>query len=214
MDDGGPNIESILLTERSKIIQSLKKKAEKGDAEANFELAKRYRDGDGVFKNDNTAFKHFKRSAELGHVKGQVETGYAYEHRIGIKRSYVKAASWYRVAARLGNNPDAQFYLGVIHFRGMGGVEHDFSLAQKLFNQAAKQGHAGAQFFLGAMHEDGWGVPKDRVKAYVYYSRAMQQPELSRAVDVKFDPEKMRGKLEKKMTRAELQEARRLAKAK
>ncbi len=210
MDDGGPDIESILLTERSQIIQALKKKAEQGDAQAHYDLAVRYRKGDGVFKDDNTAFKHFKKSAELGHVKGQVETGYAYESRLGVKRSYAKAAAWYRVAARLGKNPEAQFYLGLMHFRGQG-VEHDFSLAHRLFNLSAKQGHAGAEFFLAAMYEDGWGVPKDVIKAYIYYTRAMKQPELSRAIDLKYDPEKMRAKLEKKMTRAELQEARRKA---
>ena len=53
------------------------------------------------------------------------------------------------------------------------GVPKDLVKAEKWCREAAEQGDAGGQFFLGAMYSIGKGVPKDEAEAYAWYSLAM-----------------------------------------
>jgi len=46
----------------------------------------------------------------------------------------------------------------------------DYATALKEWRPLAEQGHAGAQNNLGAMYEDGRGVPEDKVLAYALYN--------------------------------------------
>jgi len=210
-DRGGPDLETLLITERSKLINDLKKKAEAGDANAHWELAIRYRSGEGLFIDDKLAYRHFLAAAGKSHIRAQVETGWALENALGVKRSYRRAADWYRVAARAGNNAEAQYFLGLMHLKGRG-VEHDYQEALNLFRRSSKKGHPGAQYFLGAMHEDGWGVAINNVTAYAYYTLAARAKKSPRGSELKFDPESNRKKLSHKMSQAQVKEAKKLAK--
>lgn len=44
-----------------------------------------------------------------------------------------------------------------------------------LYQKAAAQGHAVAQFSLGAMYDNGEGVPKDDAQAVAWYRKAAEQ---------------------------------------
>ena len=46
----------------------------------------------------------------------------------------------------------------------------NLSKAAKLYLLAAEQGHDKAQLKLGYCYKDGLGVPKDKTKAYVWFS--------------------------------------------
>ena len=59
----------------------------------------------------------------------------------------------------------ARFALGNLYREGKGGVARDDKKAFELFHAAAEQGHAGAQFNLGAMYGNGVGVPRDDAEA-------------------------------------------------
>ena len=48
----------------------------------------------------------------------------------------------------------------------------DKAQAAKLFRQAADQGHAGAQYYLGMIYEQGAGVPKDVAAALNWYRQS------------------------------------------
>jgi TPR repeat protein len=207
----GPDLETLLITERSQLINALKKRAEEGDAKAHWELGKRYTSGDGLFIDNGLAFTHFKAAAEKSHVRAQVETGWALENAIGVKRSYTRAAAWYRVAAKAGRDAEAQFLLGLMHFRGRG-VEHNYQESLNLFRKSANRGHAGAQYFLGAMYQDGWGVSINHVTAYAYYSLAAEAKAVPRGSELKIEPEKNLEKLAVKMTKAQIDEGKKLAK--
>ncbi len=80
----------------------------------------------------------------------------------------------------------------------------DYATALKEWRPLAAQGNAAAQALLGMMYyEEGQGVPKDYVQAYMWLSLAAAQG-YERAT-------KLRDKLAKKMTPSELAEAQRLA---
>jgi hypothetical protein len=69
-----------------------------------------------------------------------------YEHSEGVPRDYVRAATLYCSAARLGN-ADAQFSLGWMYANGRG-VARSESMAAALFSLAARHGHLGAKNML------------------------------------------------------------------
>jgi TPR repeat protein len=51
-------------------------------------------------------------------------------------------------------------------------LSSDKSQAAVLFQQAADQGHAGAQYYLGMIYENGAGVPKDVAAALNFYRQS------------------------------------------
>ena len=79
-------------------------KAENGDAEAQFRLARLYKVGFGyIEKNYELALKWFNLAAENGHVEAQFYLGQMYENGHGVTKNYKKAFEWYKLAAKQGH---------------------------------------------------------------------------------------------------------------
>lgn len=80
-------------------VEILRTRATGGDADAQFDLAHRYADGDGVPESSATAFRWFLRAAEGGHVDAMVEVGrcYFYASR-GVDERPREALYWFRRA--------------------------------------------------------------------------------------------------------------------
>ena len=128
-------------------IKSLKKD-EPIDAEEQFQLGKRYFEGNGVFKDEVEAAKWFRLAAEQGHVEAQLQLGLFYHKGFGgVIKNDAQAVIWYQKAAEQGN-AEAQNNLGMRYNRGEG-VYEDKAEAVKWFRLAAEQGYAKAQFNLG-----------------------------------------------------------------
>ena len=53
--------------------------------------------------------------------------------------------------------------------------QRDYATALREFRPLAEQGHAAAQFELGAMYELGRGVPQDYAEAVKWYRKAAEQ---------------------------------------
>ncbi len=51
----------------------------------------------------------------------------------------------------------------------------DETTAVKSFRLAAEQGNANAQYNLGVMYQQGWGVPRDYKKAVKWFRLAAEQ---------------------------------------
>ena len=64
-----------------------------------------------------------------------------------------------------------------MHFVGEGPAERSDRKAFEWYEKAATQGHDGAQFNLGLMHEKGWGISggPNYDKAVVWYEKAAAQ---------------------------------------
>ncbi len=84
-------------------IASLRSKAEGGDSDAAFELARRLATGVNVQKDEAEAFHWFERAGELGNAEAMFQTGDRLERGIGTKRDETAAANWFRRAAEAGN---------------------------------------------------------------------------------------------------------------
>ena len=159
-------------------IADLKGKADKGDAEAMFQLGRLYADGKDVKKDEFEALKWYKRAAAKDHTKAEVQIGSFYAHGFGVIQDWAESIKWYRKAALKGDTT-AQHNLGLDYLHGHG-VEKDVEMAAFWLGKAALQGHARAQFNLGERYENGQGVEKNLDRAHMYYTLASRHAEQAR----------------------------------
>ena len=87
--------------------------------------------------------------------------------------TYGDAMRWYGQAARAGD-PEAQFYLGYIHDRGLRGA-NSLSEAMGWYRKAAARGDARAQFRLGLLFDGDPRLPRDPARAQRWYEAAAGQ---------------------------------------
>ena len=79
----------------------------------------------------------------------------------------------------------------------------DYATALREFHSLAEQGHAKAQWRLGAMYTDGRGVPQDYVQAHMWFNIATAQKVMIARMH--------RDEIVKRMTPAQIAEAQWLA---
>ena len=154
-------------------LQFWLKKAEQGDADAQFNLGYLYESGRGVSQDYNEAAKWYRKAAEQGHEKAQYNLGVLYGEGRGVSQNSNKRAKWFRKAAEQGH-ADAQFNLGHLYDYAQG-VSHNDNKAAQWYRKAAEQGHAYAQCSLGALYEFGRGVSQDYNEAAKWYRKAAEQ---------------------------------------
>ena len=53
-------------------------------------------------------------------------------------------------------------------------LEGDYELAQREFETAARSGHPRAQYLLGTMHQNGFGVEPDEYEAFRWFREAAE----------------------------------------
>ncbi len=103
---------------RQKFSEYLQK-AEAGDAEAQFDVARSYQTGMGVPPNYARAGDWLKKAAEQGLEKAQVALGNAYDLGMGVPMDDEASVRWWQKAARRGN-VSALKSLAYAYFEGRG----------------------------------------------------------------------------------------------
>src|SRR5690242_16924348 len=116
--------------------------AEKGDADAQFNLGQAYRLGRGVPTNLAAAQTWFERAASKGHVDAQTTLGLM----LFENGDRVRGVRWLKLAAEKGD-PRAMLVYGTALFNG-DGVKQDPILGYAYVSRAAAQGLAPAQATL------------------------------------------------------------------
>lgn len=166
-------------------------------------IAGDFEDGLASYKRGDftAAFSAFKKAAEQGDARAQVDLGYMYYNGQGITQDYQQAAYWMRRAAEQGNAV-AQTLLGNMYADGQG-VTQDYQQAVFWYRKAAEQGDAGAQTLLGFKYLLGMGVAQDYVEAYKWFNIAGAHGDK--------DAMKEREDLQERMTPAQIAEGQRLA---
>jgi len=96
--------------------------AEKGDADAQFQLGVMYESGQGVPPNDADAIKWYRKAAEQDDAVAQFNLSVMYAK--GGSPNHAEAALWYRLAADYGL-AGAQFNLGMMYVEGQGVPKDD-----------------------------------------------------------------------------------------
>ena len=176
------------------------KAADQGNAWAQRDLGQMYRDGNGVPQDAAQAVNWFRKAADQGHAGAQNDLGDMYANGTGVPQDAAQALAWYRKLADQGD-ADAQFQLGERYANGTG-VSRNDQQAVHWYRKAAEAGDEMAQGALGRKYAEGRGVPQDYVQAHKWLNLA--------AVENKFIAIE-RDDVARKMTRAQLAEAQRLA---
>lgn len=158
-------------------FEDLLKKAENGDAQAPYELVKRYvPSASGSKKDDEEIVKWYRMAAENGHAEAQLALGLALMYGKGVTLNPKEAVDWLQKAAEQGVS-NAQMTLGFIYVNGYGCVREDYEKAYKWNLRAAKQGNSESQRWLSWMYTVGMYVNKDFVEAYKWGLLAGMQVE-------------------------------------
>ena len=122
-----------------------RERAEKGDANAQFELGGLYARGQGVETNMAEAVKWCRKAAEGGHTKAQLILGITYLEGKYVKQDYAETEKWWRkvadkdgtvAASDLDAITEAQFRLGMMYQNG-DGVQQNREMAVALYRKAA-----------------------------------------------------------------------------
>ena len=169
--------------------ETIRTRAEAGDAEAQFLLGYMYSEGEGVSEDDREAVKWYRKAAEQGHANAQYELGWLYSSGNdvggpGVPVDDRESVKWVRKAAEQ-EHIRAQIYLANCYARGGCGLSQDYGEAMKWYRQAveeyrkaAEQGHVSAQLSLGRIYRRGEGVPQNYIKAHAWLNLAAAQENL------------------------------------
>lgn len=161
---------SIVSAENER-LSALRKKADLGAADAQFEIGLLYADGDGVPKDWSEAARWYLKAAEQGHLIAQNNLGTIYMvggH--GLAKNETEGFRWHLKAAVSGV-ATAQFDLSLQYSEGRG-VEKDNVEAAKWMRKAAEKGIPEAALNTGLNYRDGDGVIKDILEAHAWTNLA------------------------------------------
>ena len=151
-------------------IESIRYKAEHGDAKFQYAYGVCYEKGWGVEQDLKEALAWYNKAAEQKNGPAYNSLGNFYRMGSGVKPDPVKAFEWYQkgVAEK---DVQAMLNLGNCYYYGMG-TEKDDKTAVKWWKEAADAGNAYAQAQMGDSYYYGLGVEKDLAKAIEYYTPA------------------------------------------
>ncbi len=153
-----------------------------------------------------TALHEFRAAAELANAEAQFQLGYMYQTGSGVPVDDAQALIWYGKAAERGH-AGAQASLGGIYADGFA-VPKDLEKSVKWFQMAAERGNALGQLSLGVAYANGQGIRENYLLAYMWNELAANQSEDEWAQQQAI---RLRLAMFKQLTRAEVAEARRLA---
>ncbi|MCB9895970.1 MAG: sel1 repeat family protein [Planctomycetes bacterium] len=144
--------------------------AERGHAEAQFELGLWYMTGNrGVEVDFKQAALWVEKAAEKGQRDALTYIWQLYLFGKGVGQSDAKAYVWLQRSAGTGD-PEASYRLGLFHYEGIA-TPQDHAEAAVWFLDAADRGVPGACYYLGVMHLDGDGVQQSDEDAFYWFER-------------------------------------------
>jgi TPR repeat protein len=131
---------SKLLADR-KAFTALLKRAESGDAEAQFKVADEH-NGGSFFNDAEVVTQWYIKAANQGHAKAQNKLGDMYEDGTGVKRNPRLAIKWFTKAATQGL-ASAQHSLGIMYGKGLGVIQDEVEALKWLYLSSAQGVGAG-----------------------------------------------------------------------
>tara|TARA_B100001248_G_scaffold262713_1_gene261349 strand:- start:7170 stop:7832 length:663 start_codon:yes stop_codon:yes gene_type:complete len=146
-------------------LDTLDRKAARGDNEALFNLAIRYANGEGLEKDPEKATQLLLQAADQGYVHAQLLLA-----RLNKSRGEEEGALYWLKRAADQDDLNAQTDLGAHYFE-----KQDYDNAFKWLYRAARKGHPEAQYGVGILYREGWGVGKNPREAKRWIKQAAMQ---------------------------------------
>lgn len=142
-----------------KMAESQRKAAEKGDADAMFNMGVMYHNGQGVQQDYREAMHWFRKAADKGVAEAMFGVGAIYHNGRGVLQDSRQAMNWFRKAGKRGH-PGAMFNLASMYHQGLC-TPQDYRKAMRWFRKAADKGNVDAMVNLALMYNKGEGVPQN-----------------------------------------------------
>ena len=98
-------------------FEKILREAEQGDADAQYQIAESYSEGETIQKNNTEAVKWYRKAAEQGHILSQYKLGVCYRYGTGCETDIEEAKKWLKKASMQGNK-NASNYLNSIEIWG------------------------------------------------------------------------------------------------
>jgi len=155
-------------------IVSLEKKAQKGDAVAQYELALKYKSGTDTSKQNTGLFiKWLTSSANSGFSKAQYDLGLCYLWGSNMAKDNEQAIHWLKKSAHQ-QYALAQYALGMHYIEN---YDQSISVNEIIdfLEAAGENGKSDGFYQLGMMYEDCLLVQKEIEKAIEYFSKAISK---------------------------------------
>ena len=162
-----PDIEPEENGQPSKQQVTLESAAADGDMIAQFQLGLSHLEAG----RNAEAIRLIRLSANQGQPAAQYRLAKLYENGIGVEKDLPAAKKLLERSAK-GGNRIAMHDLGHYFATGVAIDQPDIAKAVTWFQQAADRGVLDSQFNLGVLYQEGSGVTKNPVDAYVWYSIA------------------------------------------
>lgn len=174
------NLISVFDQDRALIY--LKRAAEHGNADAQYELGDCYNYGEGTEKDYNKAFKWYLKAAKQDHCLAQYAMGECYTNRYGTSKNLTEALAWYMKAAEQGYEK-AQYTVGRCYENAYGTKKNPVK-AFEWYLKAANQGNKYGQRAVGYCYDYGKGTTKNPEEAYKWYLKAAENGNSQAMCDV------------------------------
>jgi len=151
-------------------VKWLRKAANQGHAPAQTSL-ETMRATTAVPAADVKAFEEFRAQVNQGIPHARYKFTSGHYRGLGVEKDDIEALQWLRKAADQGNDSALELLVD-IYFEGKAGAAKDQVEVVRLSRKGAEQGHLRFLNGLGLCYLNGYGVAKDQVEAYAYYSFA------------------------------------------
>jgi hypothetical protein len=129
---------TAVVSESDEMVH-IRKAADQGRADAQFNLGLRYASGQGVPQDYTEAVRWYSKAADQGMASAQFNLGLKYANGEGTPQDHAEAVKWFRMASDQGM-AQAQYTLGMLYKYGLG-IKQDQAEAAKWYRKAADQGH-------------------------------------------------------------------------
>ena len=155
----------------SEDFSDLKKRAKKGNTDAQFKLGVMYDIGLGVSQDFAMIVTWWRKAEEQGLAPAQefLNTQISSENLQEKGNEFNQL----KIRAKQGDAM-AQYNLGVLYAEGET-IPQNFSEARKWSLEAAEQGFAPAQYNLGVLYRDGQGMPQDYPEMLRWFRMAAER---------------------------------------
>lgn len=155
---------SVGQTAQASSIGALQARARRGDAQAQYDLARRYAGHLGDTLDLQQAYVYTRQAAENGHRAAQVDLAFAHFNGSSqVAKDLAASFQWFKKAAD-GGAVIAQCMLGDFYMKGLGGVRQDSAEAFRWYRRTADEADRCApksQYALYLSFESGQGVKRD-----------------------------------------------------
>lgn len=151
-------------------IDSVRIKAEEGQADFQYLYGASFEYGWGVDEDCHQAMTWYKKAADQKQKASYNAVGNLYRTGKGVKADEQEAFRWFNLGAQA-EDAQAMLNVGNCYFYGVG-TEKDITKAVQWWQQAADGGNAYAQSQMGDCFFYGIGVQQDMNKATAYYNQA------------------------------------------